>query len=366
MNCQDAAFWRACLDHDSPLPRDTRDEAANHLIDCGDCRELADRMKLNQRLVGAALDTDEGRTVAAWERFASSLQAGPAAASPAGRWKPMAVAASICIAALSVVALPPVRTVASEILQLFRAEKFAAIKIDPQAMIDFNPEKLGKFTFDQPAPRQVTTMKEAIEVSGLAAKEPGNLPAGLARAALGANAAGTVSLTFDLKKFRAYLHENKIEGINLPPALDGKTMVGHIPPMVIMEYSQGGVGQNAGHPQPELVVFQAGLPSLEAPAGFNADSIRDELIKLPVFPPAVRDQLRATSDWKRTLPVPYPANEATAEKVDVGGTEGLYFTANDGTKVLIWAKREMAFGLVSPEAGGVSKPSLFAVADSLK
>ena len=366
MNCEKVAFWRAWIDRDSPISSEDRRAASDHLAGCAQCQEIIDGLKANQALVGASLSVEDGRSATAWAGFARSIEAAPKTKRSHAGWRPAIGVAAVCLVLLTSVALPPVRTLAAEFLQLFRAEKFEAIKIDPQAMADFNPEKLGKFTMSQPEPRPVADIEEAAKVTGLDIKEPGNLPAGIKRAVIGANRAGKVSLTFDLKKFLDYLKANKIEGINLPPELDGKTITGHIPPLVMMEYSQGGVDQNASHRQPEIVVFQAGLPSLEAPAGFEADAIRDELLKLPVIPAAVKDQLKAMTDWKKTLPIPYPGNEATSEKVKVGKDDGLFFNANDGTKVLIWTDGKMTFGLVSPENGPISRSELFSIAGTLK
>lgn len=365
MNCQDSGFWRTFLDEDSPLSDERRLEAQEHLSDCAGCRELTTELTANRKTVDAAIAVSESGQGAARSAFSQVIGTDEKQKQSIFNWKPI-LGLAACLAIAATVTVPPVRSVAAEFLQLFRAEKFAAIKIDPQAALNFDPSKLGKIDFDQPQPKEVATIDEAADITGLEVIEPANLPQNLKRATTTANGAGKASLTFDLKKLNQYLSENNIEGVDLPPELDGKTIVGHIPPLVMMEYSQNGVDQNTSHHQPDLIFAQAGLPSLEGPPGIDADTIRNEVLDLPILPPQVKEQLKAMTDWKRTLPIPYPGDQAVSESVKIGNREGLFFTANDGTKALIWTDNDRAFGLVSPEAGTLSKSDLLSIADSLK
>lgn len=289
----------------------------------------------------------------AWRRFSDAVdtRAKPARLSPG---RPLVIAMVAGLAVLGIAAAPPVRSVAADILQLFRAEKFAAVKIDPTAMIDFDPSRLGEFEMKPPSPIEVGSIEEAARATGLTVLTPAGVPAYLEAPNIHATGKGELSLKFNLKKFNAYLAEKQIESVELPSSLDGKTLVAHVPPGVIMEYGS------------ELLFAQGGLPTVEAPSGVDIDALRAELLKLPFFPPEVREQLAAMTDWKRTLPIPYPSDDATPEKVVVSGREGLYFLDKGGAEVLIWNDGSQAYGLMAPEGGQLAKTDLLNIAESLR
>ncbi len=276
------------------------------------------------------------------------------------------MAATLIIGVLTLTLLPPARTVASEILQLFRAEKFEAIRIDPQAIADFDPSQWGTFSFEPSQVSEVGTVEEAINKTGLNISEPGNLPPNISRFHIAASSGSKMSLKLDLKKFQAYLAKNNIGGIDLPDNLDGSTITAKIPPYAIMEYSRQVDDNQPDSSQPDLVVVQAGLPEVEVPSGIDFETVRQQLLKLPILPPDIREQLARIDDWKRTLPIPYPSNEVKSEKVIVAnGKDGLYFHSTDDEKVLIWTAKDKAFGLVAPRGSLLSRADLFAIAKTL-
>lgn len=356
VKCPNAGYWRTYLDEER-LSKPTRQSAKEHLADCGECQKLLRQVAEDKTAAEELMTVENPAVLPAWK--------------PNGAAKrydiPLiirtAAAALVAAGLLSAIFLPPARTIAGEILQLFRAEKFAAIRIDPQAVANFDPSQLGKFNFFPPETSRVPTIEEAAKKTGLSVAEPSFLPPNLMRSGITASSAGKVSLTFDLKKFRHYLSQNNIEGINLPDSLDDSTITAHIPPSVAMQF---GEGKNKPGGSQALIFAQGGLPEVEAPPGVDFDTVRGELLKLPVFPPEVRDQLANITDWKRTLPIPYPVDQVTSEKVIVAdGRDGLYFESKEGDKVLIWTAAAKAYGLVAPSGSPLSRQDLFAIAKSL-
>lgn len=367
MKCQQTAFWRGYLDNDSPASPAARQAGDEHLKDCENCRLLVEQVKTTAVFVREVAEIDNGRPDVAWRKFLSAAQpAGAAFIRPTFNLKPVfaAVAALALVGAFSA---KPVRSLAGELLQLFRAEKFAAIKVDPAVMAGFDLDRLGDFELTPPSSRQVNSLDQAKTVSGLAPLvEPANLPLGLSRVSLRADTTGTLSLKFDLQEFRNYLAAKGIKDPDLPASLEGAQFIGRLPASVHMEFDNLKLNRLPTGDS-RLVFIQGGMPTVEAPPDVDFNQLRSKLLALSIFPDYVRDQLLALDDWQKTFPIPYPANDATSEKITIrDGQPGIFFTAKKGTKILIWTSGGRAFGLIAPTVSEVSKNNLLAIAASLQ
>ncbi len=362
MKCGKQSFWRAYADEDSTIEGPLRLEAGRHLKDCEHCDLMLGRIVENRETAQRLLDgapADHGGGARAFDETIVSHRQGRLPG------KPLRMIAGLS-AALFIVALiaAPVGTFAAEFLQLFRVERFEAVSIDPEAMIDFDPSRLGAFDISEPTYLENVGLEEAVRITGLAVALPAKLESGAVRGDINASGKGEISLTFDLEKFQQYLDEHDISGISLPANLDGRRITGTIPPTVFAEYRAVSDSHDDGPPQ--LLIGQAGLPEIQAPPGVDFDQIKDELLRLPIVPAGIRDQLNDLTDWKRTLPVPYPAGDVEPEKVTVMTTgDGLYFTADDGGRVLMWIEDETAHALAAPDGSSLSRADLFAIAGSL-
>lgn len=355
MKCPSDGFWRTYLD-EGCLPGAENEAASTHLSDCERCRTVVERISADKNQIEKLVFVRPPERIPAWTPDAAGKKE-----SRTINLK-TAIVSAVLVGLLAVSTFPPARTIAGEFLQLFRAEKFEAIRIDPQAMADFDPTQMGNFDFEPPDVSEADSIEDAFKKTGLKVTEPGNLPPNIKRNHLMASSGTTMSLKIDLPKFRRYLADKKIAGINLPDSLNDTTITAKVPPYVMMEY--GLPGSNG---QPTLVVAQSGLPEVEVPQGVSFDKVREELLKLPFFPPNVRAQLSAIADWKSTLPIPYPGDDVSSEKVIVANShDELYFESKYGEKVLIWMADDNAHGVVAPAKSSLSRADLFAIANTME
>lgn len=360
MKCRTSAFWRNYLDADE-MSDEERFAGEEHLGACASCREVLATVTEAKEGAARLLLIDAPTPVRPWD-FTGAVK--PRPPMPGGR---LAYAALAAVAVFGLVLLPPARVIAEDILQIFRVEKFESVSIDPQAMAEFDPRVLGDFSLVEAMPDREPSLAAARKTTGLDVSEPGYLPAGVKRLEIMATPQVKAQLKMDLPKFREYLKEKNIDDIHMPEAVDGATITAKIPANVIITYGGLKETNSTGGLQPSVVIIQAGLPEVEAPKGVDFDVVRRELLKLPAIPPGTREQILKLSDWKRTLPVPYPTGEATSEKVIVAdGAEGVYLQGSDGTRVLMYSAGDKAYGVVAPEGSPLSRAEVFRIAAGLK
>lgn len=271
-----------------------------------------------------------------------------------------------CIAAL--LAFPPVRSAADDLLGVFRVKKFAAVTIVPAELPplpgltdlsvpkDFDASVLGTFIPpEEPEAHEVATVTEASALVDFTVRVPQHLPEGAAHARkIGVIGDTSFAYTFDLDKVRALLDSLGAQDVELPAALDGATVTATIPAFVVMTFNSE---------DDLLVLAQGESPILEVPADLDLEGLRAQLLDFYAFyAPQTAAQLRAIEDWENTLVVPIPPG-ATHRTVTVDGVEGLLIEGiADQATALIWQKEDVIYGL----AGMLPGEELVSIADSLK
>lgn len=359
MNCQDEAFWREYIDKDSALGRTERRSAAEHIDGCGVCREKVATMSERVELIDSALTDPDGQPGAAWERFERERLTTPEAGRSFSFSTSLVAVAVGAVVLMGGLATAPGQSLASDLLNLFRAEKLAAVRIDPEAFASFDPAEMGDIEIDEPRGREVESLAEAATLTGLDVRLPSEPAPGLMVAGIHASTAGEARLTLDRERLEAFFGAQGSVNMELPPLIDGSTITALIPPTVMVEYAD----ENSFDNVPPLLIGQAAAPEISGPVGIDLDALRDDLLQLPFISPELSEQLADISDWQRTLPIPYPADNVSAEELTVKtGGDGLYFTADDGSRVLIWTADDQVFGIVSPLDSRFSRAELLSVA----
>ncbi|MBI2864111.1 MAG: hypothetical protein HYX94_06065 [Chloroflexi bacterium] len=302
-----------------------------------------------------ATKTAEGNTARGLSRWIGGLVAGATF-----HWR-ASVAGLVAVAVvISLVALPPVRTIADDLLGIFRVQKFTQVTLDPgtlKNLPNFDPSKMG--TFDgitrEPSSSTVASPAEAAARLDFPLRLPQHLPAGVTNnPKLAVTDSFSVAYTFDLARATTYMASMGITGIDLPKSLNGQKISGTMPVHVIASYGEGVPGA-------AMALFQGRSPVVEIPDGVNLDEVFNAIYSLPGLPPELVVQLRAI-DWRTTAPVPVLKGD-TSRKLTVDGVEGL-LVRNDIEKVtvLFWQKD----GIVYVMAGDVADSDLVAAANSLK
>ena len=367
MNCKNSSFWRAYLDGE--VVREIRSSAKTHLQSCSACSRTVENLRKYDAFVSRLAPSESPDASLAWTKFQTMISGDRQSLWEKSSLSPRVKALTVVLGALVVLAVslsfPALRSVAEDLLQIFRVERFEAVKIKPgqfgqMSSVDQDAfEELVKVEA-HPEPKVFKSLDEAREWAKIEVKEPAYLPVGLTTDEIIVTSKGRASLSFDREKMGELAAKFGVSPPDIPEDLDGVKVTANLPEGVIMIYRRAS-GQEA---QPILFVQQGGKPSLEVPAKADSEQVRQALLNLPFIPPDFRKALESVENWRETLPIPIPEGEGKSEKVLVSGVEGILISGPDNTQSLIWAKWEKIF-IVASYGNYVTRQELFSVANSL-
>jgi hypothetical protein len=403
MPCPDLGTLRASLDD----PPGTSAPPHDHVRGCASCLDTIAELRRNAELAAPAIAmtaADELSAAAAVEAALARLEqrrarllaartaaaatdvpgetavaaASPLAPPPRRARRPRltirvraAAAGLIAVAVLTgLVATPDGRAAAAGFLAQFRSERLEVISLNRSqaTQLDAVVSQLvetGVFSSDlgsldrigEPAP--VGDLAEAGRIAGFpvqAVSRPA-LPRGVAATPerILVLRARTVRVTFDRDRALAYFRSHGQPNVDIPRRFDGARLVVQVPAIVVQEYA----GRDGG---PRLVVGKAGTVGLDAEGGASLEELRELMLRLPGLPGETVAQLRGISDWRTTLPLPVPVDQARWKHATVDGAEALGFTDPSGhLHALVWQRGGHIWGV----AGVISAAEAFDVADSL-
>jgi hypothetical protein len=282
-----------------------------------------------------------------------------------------AAAALVAAVALTVlVATPGGRAAAAGFLAQFRNERFQVISLDSNQATQLETViselvETGVFTSDRgkldsiAEPTPARDLAEAGRVAGFPVQAVGAsaLPRGVDASPerILVSPAQTVRIGFDRDQALAYFRRNGQPNVKIPERFDGAQLIVQVPAIVVQEYA-GGDGA------PRLLVGKAGTIGLDADGGASLEDLRELALRLPGLPEQTVAELRDISDWRTTLPLPVPTNQARWRPATVDGAEALSFVDPTGKlHALLWQRGGHIWGV----AGVISSGEALDVADSL-
>lgn len=386
MTCQEARI-QAYLDGE--LSRDERKELSRHLQHCKPCQLTLAELKRLAEWSDIALhdalaplpqeQTLHIDTVAAWATFEAKLQAKrsaeqanafvtetartwqvPAPVSmheqsiqtPAtqakGRWSTMAktyqkwiaggAAAAVVVGALMI---PQVQAATSDLLHLFRVEKFQMISFndsDIQSIESFIKDGkigqkdlagLGKIEMEGDK-NEVSTYYSAADAQkkGLAAAVT---PSGYQLQGVQVSPSRTMKMTVNVPKMNSLL-ANLGSEVQFDSNIDNKPFTLAIPQEVETVYN------STSNATVKLHYGLSNTPTMQVPADVDVKKLRTTILGLPFLPEHIKQQLEAIQDWQTTVPIPEveSASGLHTEKLTVGGAEGIYTAIDPQNGMLIW------------------------------
>ena len=167
--------------------------------------------------------------------------------------------------------------------------------------------------------------------------------------------AQTIRIGFDRDQALAYFRRNGQPNVKIPERFDGAQLIVRVPAIVVQEYA-GGDGA------PRLLVGKAGTIGLDAGGGASLEELRELALRLPRLPEQTVAELRDISDWRTTLPLPVPTDQARWRPATVDGAEAVSFADPTGKlHALLWQRGGHIWGV----AGVISSGEALDVADSL-
>lgn len=271
------------------------------------------------------------------------------------RWSPALIAATIILAVVLVISLPPTRALAQDFLNLFRVKKFAAITIDParvKQLDNLNIDAEALFAenvqvIKEPGkPVQVASAQEAGERAGFTVAVPSALPKN-AKLEASVEGEGSAVITANVAKAQELLDLVGITDVTIPAQLDGAKITITKPASVELKYTfKNGT----------VRLMQSPSPEVELPQGVELKQLGE--IGLRVLGLSAEDarNFAAKVDWSSTFLIPIPANAAEVRQVTVNGAEGLMLTSNgtahngrsayaNGEAVILWANNGMVYAM---------------------
>lgn len=293
--------------------------------------------------------------------------------------------AGLVVVALLVVAIAaaPLGTLASDFLNQFRVQQFAAITIpvdmtqfkqhDPaktggmpehggdaattgeHGPADFNGMGVFSSTLTEDSSRKVGSVADANAHLGGTLLSPSSLPEGFSNVQpqVHINDAGTATYSMDVAKARQDLDGRGIDASGLPdPATTPNvTFTANIPASAALAYQSG---------DKRFLVGQMASPSLDIPSSVNVEVLRNALLAMPDLPQDAVAQIRGVRDWQHTLIIPVPKDAKTSQKT-IHGAPALLISSERGT-VVLWQKDGILHGV-----GGQATPdAVMATANSLQ
>jgi hypothetical protein len=346
-------------------PVGVADPDREHVADCQVCLSGLAAAQQDATDVRTALDVPPGPELdvdAAWRRLSQAVaDDAPAPVVPlAPRRRRRGALRSPAVAAVGVVALVAGAgaAAAADWFEVFRTERLEAVTITQADLVQL-PDLTAYGTVEvveEPEVGVVADVETAEETSGLEVPEVADLPRGV-------DEQSTLSVGSQLRAEFTFSAEQAARaataaGETLPPppaGLDGSRFRLVAGPGVAQVWSS-----DSG--LPGLVVARAVAPTAFS-SGVPFDTARDYLLELPGMPDEVAQQLRGYSADGTTLPLPVPADEATASETDVGGVPATLLRSRDGAfTAVVWVED----GVVTAVAGSLSDDEVLSVARGLR
>ena len=244
------------------------------------------------------------------------------------RYRPAWAALTLVLLIVLTVTVPPIRTLAGELLSLFRVQRVEFVAFDPTRLPDEAAFEIAAPEFERMFEEQLTVEVEGEHdfVDEATAREradfPIRLPSDREATRYEWSPPVHLTLTIDLPRLRALFAELGYQDIELPNALDGETVSMEFPGMLEAEY--GPCSADAPSPDAEcLSLLQLPSPVISAPDGLDVEQFGRIYLELLGMTEEEIALLSKRIDWTSTLLVPYPRHPDLAYKdVRVDGVDG--------------------------------------------
>ncbi|MDF9407952.1 zf-HC2 domain-containing protein [Pelotomaculum isophthalicicum JI] len=363
--CYDTGALQAFLDGE--VAGGEQSAIEKHLTGCSSCRETLDQLRENQTFTDArvagylrSLSRTGIDTGGVWLQSNNSRRPRQnnygfkkGVFQMLSKYRVAATAAVMVLAVAIAFSFSSVRSVAGELLTIFRVEKVKTISIAPADLANIEKavrsgagqvdiENFGKLEFVGKQTASKVSLEEARDAVDFQLKLPEPPPAGYRLQEVSLNSGGTLNLTLNTDNTNQVLKSLGSEKL-LPDELNGKMFSVKVPATVSTRY--------AGSGDASIFVMEGRSPELAA-NGADVSAIRDALLALPFLPESLRGQIASVNDWQHTLLV--PVVDGTTRDVNVAGSQGVFITppadvkggGNDSPpNSLIWQKDGVVYAI---------------------
>jgi anti-sigma factor RsiW len=377
------ATLRSYLDHE--LTDAAHAQTAAHLAACEDCQAHLQALDARAARVGqrlALLAPDAASTprpahlvYARWqaertsprsaglENFGFTLQRSLTMLRSlfSGRYRPVGVSLALIVLLAVALSAAPVRTLASQLLGIFRVQQVAVVPVDMStleglsnnAALSQQAEALFaesvKTTREAAQPQEVATVAEASAAAGFPVRV---LDAGAGALTLTIERGPAMEMTINRARAQALLEAAGHTDIKLPATLDGAPIAIDIPAAVVSRY---GACRTARERQSQmdtcLILTQMPSPTVTTPPDLNMQELAAAGLQMAGLSPLEAQAFSRTVDWTSTLVIPIPVGQADYQQVFVDSVTG-YLIASTGnndlpSQTLIWTRDGMIYDLTT-------------------
>ncbi len=389
--CSDEGRLRAYLD--DALPADERIALGTHLGGCTACwsrlREVeALATQVGELLPRAVSQPEPGVALAQLRATLARERSVPVSHAPnasrrrvpdnitqrrgmmsfaprfwSGPRRPLFAGLTALAMVLGLLAFPPVRALAGQLLQVFRVQDVMFVPIDTARLeqlesVDFDPKTLfmaePELINDPAAPQTVASAAEAANAAGFT-------PAGITSFASTALSSDivvhdrrVVQTQVNVESARQLLELMGVNDVQLPDALGAAPIVADIPPTVESSYTGSDY---------RLTLLQGPSPDVKLPEGVDLAVLGRAGLRLLGIPAQQAEAISRNIDWSSTLVVPFPSDVSTIQQVTVGGRQALLVGDGDSHSQLYWQSDDRFYML---EGDGLLEAEIVAAAESVR
>ena len=282
-----------------------------------------------------------------------------------GPRRPLFAGLTALVLVLGLLAFPPVRALADQLLQVFRVQNVMFMPIDTARLqqlesLDFDPRTLfmaePELTNDPAPPQPVASAAEALEKAGFTPAEVTSFPSATQSSEMVVNDRREVRTQVNVESARRLLELMGVTDVQLPDALGAEPIVASIPPTVETQYTGADY---------RLVLNQGPSPDVTLPEGVELAVLGKAGLRLLGVAPQQAEAISRNIDWSSTLVVPFPSNVSSIQQVEFGGHRGLLMGGDSGEDrwQLYWQAGDRFYML---EGQGLQEADMLAAAESVQ
>jgi hypothetical protein len=267
---------------------------------------------------------------------------------------------------VSLLALPPVRAAADQLLQIFRVQKILFVPISPERI-----EQLKQLNFDggtlfvdkpkltnQPAePRTVASADEAAAAVGFPLAQATAFPGTPTSTEQVVHDRVTMQFQVNVKAARELLGLLNIDDVTLPDSLGTQPITADVPSFVETRYSGAGY---------HMTLYQGRSPSVTLPDGLNLPKLGKAGLRLLGIDEDQAEAMSQQIDWNSTLIFPFPSDIQNIRQIQLGDGQALLVRGGRGENhwQVYWQSGGRFFMLQGE--GRINDTEIIAAADSVR
>ncbi len=367
---------------DGELPSFEQALVARHVTGCSRCEQMLTELRATAHQVSMLLPapTEIPHPSATLARLRAEVpNRGLSSAHQSGRkivnstrfWsgprRTAFAAIATLIAAFSLLALPPVRAAANELLDVFRVKSVVFVPIsedrvrelqnlnfDRKSLFLSQPEFEGKAE-----PRAVASAAEAKSAVGFDVSGVNELPQAATSTETVVTSAQKGTFQVNVQSARELLNLLDVKDVTLPDALGEQPIVVNMQPVAQTKYRSDNY---------EVTLLQGRSPDVTLPDGVELEQLGRAALQVLGSSPEEAEAMASSIDWSSTLVVPIPESVSELGKVTVNGSPAMMVSdANGedsrGSRLLYWQNDGTFYVL---EARGLDRAELLAAAESVR